>query len=232
MAKIQCKAQVVSVEKLQEGIFSMWLEVPEIASQAAAGQFISLYCKSEDKLLPRPISLCEIDKEKGQLRLVFRVVGYGTDEFSHMKAGEEITVLGPLGNGFPLEEKEAVLIGGGIGIPPMLQLAKELPGKVTVVVGYRDADTFLMKELEEAANQVVVATEDGSLGTERKCYRCHQGAGSKRRNPVFLWPDTDASGCKNSGRRVGCTGLDFHGRKNGMRNRCLSCLCVPVQRSG
>ena len=91
MAKIQCKAQVVSVEKLQEGIFSMWLEVPEIASQAAAGQFISLYCKSEDKLLPRPISLCEIDKEKGQLRLVFRVVGYGTDEFSHMKAGEEIT---------------------------------------------------------------------------------------------------------------------------------------------
>ena len=48
MAKIQCKAQVVSVEKLQEGIFSMWLEVPEIASQAAAGQFISLYCKSED----------------------------------------------------------------------------------------------------------------------------------------------------------------------------------------
>lgn len=81
MAKIQCKAQVVSVEKLQEGIFSMWLEVPEIASQAAAGQFISLYCKSEDKLLPRPISLCEIDKEKGQLRLVFRVVGYGTDEF-------------------------------------------------------------------------------------------------------------------------------------------------------
>lgn len=83
----------------------MWLEVPEIAAQAAAGQFISLYCKSEDKLLPRPISLCEIDKEKGQLRLVFRVVGYGTDEFSHMKAGEEITVLGPLGNGFPLEEK-------------------------------------------------------------------------------------------------------------------------------
>ena len=53
MAKIQCKAQVVSVEKLQEGIFSMWLEVPEIASQAAAGQFISLYCKSEDKLLTK-----------------------------------------------------------------------------------------------------------------------------------------------------------------------------------
>ena len=166
MAKVQCMAKITSKTELQEGIYSMWLLVPEIASQAVPGQFVSLYCKNEDKLLPRPISLCEINREQGLLRLVYRVVGYGTDEFSRMNPGDEIKILGPLGNGFPLEEKESVLIGGGIGIPPMLQLAKELPGKVTVVVGYRDANTFLLKEFEEAADRVVIATEDGSLGTK------------------------------------------------------------------
>lgn len=170
MAKVQCMAKVTSVTKLQEDIFSMWLLAPEIAKQAVAGQFISLYCSDSDKLLPRPISLCEIDREQGLLRLVFRVVGFGTDEFSRRNPGDEIKVLGPLGNGFPLEEgaegKNSILIGGGIGIPPMLQLAKELKGNVTVVVGYRNADTFLLKELTKAADRVVVATEDGSLGTK------------------------------------------------------------------
>lgn len=170
MAKVQCMAKVTSVTRLQEGIYSMWLLVPEIAEQSVPGQFISLYCKDSDKLLPRPISLCEIDREQGLLRLVFRVVGFGTEEFSKMNPGEEIKVLGPLGNGFPLEEgageKNSILIGGGIGIPPMLQLAKELTGNVTVVVGYRDADTFLLDELTEAADRVFVATEDGSIGTK------------------------------------------------------------------
>lgn len=168
MAKIQCMAKITAVTKLADGIFSMWLLAPEIAEQAVPGQFISLYSKDADKLLPRPISLCEINREEGTLRLVYRVVGSGTAEFSQMNPGEEIKVLGPLGNGFPLQEgdgKRAVLIGGGIGIPPLLQLSKELDGEVTVVVGYRNADTFLLKELEEAADRVVIATEDGSLGT-------------------------------------------------------------------
>ena len=170
MAKVQCMAKVTSVTELQEGIYSMWLLVPEIAKQAVPGQFVSLYCQDSDKLLPRPISLCEIDREQGLLRLVFRVVGFGTEEFSKMNPGEEVRVLGPLGNGFPLEEgmeeKNSILIGGGIGIPPMLQLAKELKGNVTVVAGYRNADTVLQKELTEAADRIVVATEDGSLGVK------------------------------------------------------------------
>jgi len=166
MAKIQCMAGVKSLEKLQEGIYSMWLEAPEIAADAVPGQFISLYTNSEDKLLPRPISLCEIDQEKGLLRLVFRVVGFGTKEFSELKAGDQVKVLGVLGNGFPLNQGRAVLIGGGIGIPPMLELAKQLPGPVTVVLGYRDSQTFLLEEFEKVADQVFIATEDGSLGTK------------------------------------------------------------------
>ena len=166
MAKLQCMARVVQAEQLAEGVFSMYLHAPEIAVQAVPGQFISLYCDDSDKLLPRPISLCEVDKETGSLRIVYRVVGAGTEEFSKKKQGSFIRILGPLGNGFPVEDKKAILIGGGIGIPPMLQLAKELPGEVTVVVGYRDDQTFLLRELEAAADYVVVATEDGSVGTK------------------------------------------------------------------
>ncbi len=168
MSKIQCMANITSVTKLADGIFSMWLLAPDIAAQAAPGQFVSLYCRNEDRLLPRPISLCEIDREAGALRLVFRVAGAGTEEFSQMAPGQQIRVLGPLGNGFPCGEigadGKALLIGGGIGIPPLLQLSKELSGEVTVVVGYRDADTFLLRELEASAHRVVVASEDGSAG--------------------------------------------------------------------
>lgn len=170
MAKIQCMAKVTEVTVLADGIVSMWLFAPEVAKSAKPGQFISLYCDNSDTLLPRPISLCEIDASEGKLRIVFRIVGAGTKEFAAKKAGDGIKILGPLGNGFPLDQcekgKTAILIGGGIGIPPLLELAKQLPCKTTVVVGYRNADTFLQKELEEAADRVVIASDDGSIGTK------------------------------------------------------------------
>lgn len=172
MAKKQCMAKVTSVTELAEDICSMWLLAPEIAKEALPGQFISLYCRDTDKLLPRPISLCEINREEGTLRLVFRIVGAGTKEFAGRVPGDMIKVLGSLGNGFPIpsakeaEKMTAVLIGGGIGIPPLVQMAKEFPGKVTVVAGYRDDRTFLQEELEQAADRLVLASEDGSLGTK------------------------------------------------------------------
>lgn len=158
-------AKVISQEKLMDGIYSMWIQTEQIAAEAVPGQFISVYSKDGSRMLPRPISLCEIDREAGTLRIVYRVAGAGTAEFSAYEAGETIEILGPLGNGFPLLEKKAFLIGGGIGIPPMLQLAKELNCEKQVVVGYRDSSMFLTEEL--AANGTLyVATEDGSVGTK------------------------------------------------------------------
>lgn len=161
--------KVLSQEKLADGVFSMWIETKDIAKDSVAGQFISLYCKDGAKILPRPISICEVDKEKNALRIVYRVVGGGTEEFSKYEAGEEIPVLGPLGNGFFKSGKSAMLIAGGIGIPPMLELAKELrsefDGKITIVVGYRDSQMFLKDELSKYGD-VYVATEDGSFGTK------------------------------------------------------------------
>lgn len=159
-------AKVISQECIGTGVYSMWIET-KAAQTAVAGQFVSVYCKDKTKLLPRPISICQIDKEKGRLRIVYRVVGGGTEEMSSYSAGDDISLIGPLGNGFMQREgKKAILIGGGIGIPPMVGLAEALKGKaeVSVVAGYRD-ELFLTKELENAG-KLYIATEDGSTGTK------------------------------------------------------------------
>lgn len=162
-------ALVVSQEQLADNIFSMWIQT-EAAASAKPGQFISMYTNDGTKLLPRPISICEIDKANGRLRVVYRVTGEktGTKEFSEMKAGDTIPVVGPLGNGFPLEKaegKKVFLMGGGIGVPPILELAKQLNCEKQIVVGYRDEHTFL-KEQFEANGTLYISTEDGSVGTK------------------------------------------------------------------
>lgn len=164
-------ATVVSQECIAKDIYSMWIQTAEIAELAVPGQFISVYTKDGSKLLPRPISLCEIDKENGRLHLVYRVTGEGTgtEEFSKLQAGDTIPVLGPLGNGFPVEKaegKNVFLMGGGIGVPPILELAKQMKcEKKQIVAGYRDKHTFLKDEFE-AAGTLYIATEDGSVGTK------------------------------------------------------------------
>ena len=163
-------AVVISQEMLADGIFSMWLRT-EASQMAVPGQFISMYTNDGTKLLPRQISIYEIDKEEGALRVVYRVTGEntGTKQFSECKPGDTIPVIGPLGNGFPLEKaegKKAFLMGGGIGVPPILELAKQLnAAEKQIVMGYRDANTFL-KEQFEANGTVYVSTEDGSVGTK------------------------------------------------------------------
>lgn len=162
-------AVVVSQEKIAEDIYSLWIQTKQVAEYAKAGQFISMYTNDGTKLLPRPISICEIDKAAKQLRVVYRVTGAhtGTEQFARMQAGAGIQILGPLGNGFPVEKaegKKALLIGGGIGVPPILELAKQMNcEKKQIVVGYRNDETFLREEFEQNG-EVYVATEDGSVG--------------------------------------------------------------------
>ena len=155
---------IIGQEKLADNIYSMWLKTEQIAAHARAGQFVSVYSNDSSRLLPRPISICELDREKNAVRLVYRVAGKGTAEFSGMREGEQLRVLGPLGNGFDPKDKKAFIIGGGIGIPPMLQLAKELNCEKQIVLGFRD-ELFLTEEFE-ALGKVCIATENGSTGTK------------------------------------------------------------------
>lgn len=170
--KFQENVTVLKQQCIGKDIYDMTIQTKNIAGHAKAGQFVSLYSNDASKLLPRPISLCGIDAKAGTLRLVYRVTGEGTgtEEFSRLKAGDTIRVLGPLGNGFTVEPgKKAFLIGGGIGIPPMLELAKSIKAADTCefvsVMGYRDAQTFLLDEFKEQGD-CYVATEDGSVGAK------------------------------------------------------------------
>ena len=159
-------AKILSQNKIADGIFSMWIEC-SAAKDAKPGQFIDVYVNDDSKILPRPISICEVKDDS--LRIVYRVVGGGTKLMSTYEAGDEIQIIGPLGNGFNLKDGKAILVGGGIGIPPMVELAKNLSEKigkenVISVMGYRD-ELFLTDELEQFS-QVIIATEDGSTGTK------------------------------------------------------------------
>ena len=154
MARKKENAVILSQEMIAQDIYSMWIKT-DAAKGAAPGQFISMYTNDGSRLLPRPISICEINKMDSSLRVVYRVTGKntGTELFSRMKAGDTIPVIGPLGNGFPYKEasgKKVFLMGGGIGVPPILELAKQMEcGKKQIIMGYRDAETFLKDEFEK-----------------------------------------------------------------------------------
>lgn len=172
MEKKKVRTKVIFQKEIAEGIYDMWIKT-DLAITAKAGQFICIYPRDKSMLLPRPISICEADRENGRIRIVYRVAGKGTEEFSHYAKGDDIDILGCLGNGFPLdaaEGKRVFLMGGGIGIPPMVQLAKDLQAEgkaaeVKVIAGYRNGQLFLKEDLEKYA-EVYVATEDGSAGTK------------------------------------------------------------------
>lgn len=170
MTKKKEDAMILSQERIAQDIYSMWIRT-EAARTAVPGQFISMYTNDGSKLLPRPISICEINKADESLRVVYRVTGEntGTKLFSKMKAGDTVPVIGPLGNGFPHEKaegKKAFLIGGGIGVPPILELAKQMKcEKKQIIVGYRDSETFLKDEFAQNG-EVYISTEDGSVGTK------------------------------------------------------------------
>ena len=164
--KEKCTAVVISQVQLAPGIYDMWLET-KLAGSAVPGQFIGVYTKDKSRLLPRPISICEVREDKKALRIVYRVAGAGTEEFAGYKAGDAVEVLGTLGNGFPLEEaegKKVFLMGGGIGVPPILELAKRMNAEKQIIMGYRDSQTFLREDFEKYG-KVYIATEDGSVGT-------------------------------------------------------------------
>ena len=145
--KKKITATVLSQKEIAPRIFDMWIAT-DLAEQAKAGQFIGVYPKDRSTLLPRPISICQVSDKKDALRIVYRIAGQGTAEFSS-------------------EGKKVFLMGGGIGIPPMLELARELPASAEkqIIVGYRDNELFLKEDLEENGT-VYIATEDGSVGTK------------------------------------------------------------------
>lgn len=228
--KVVKEVRITNTELVTDGVYSMWLQDEEIVQNAKPGQFVSLYCKEGSQLLPRPISICEIDKANSTLRLVYRVVGKGTEEFSRLKAGDTIRVMGPLGNGFTLEGKKAILIGGGIGIPPMLQLAKSLDAEVQVVLGYRDKDLFLKEEFEPYAT-VYVSTEDGSVGTKGNVIDAIKANGLEGDVIMACGPMPMLRGIKSYAQEKGIkTQISLEEKMACGIGACLACVCKSKEK--
>ena len=176
---------VTESSALAEGIWSLTLQYgPEdMPEEVRPGQFAGIFPKDGSMLLMRPISICRYIKKERSLRFVYRAAGKGTKSFTSLKAGDRADMLGILGNGYDTDlmaGKSVLLLGGGIGIPPMLELAVRLGEKegtkVTAALGYRNSGLFLKEEFEEYC-PVLVATEDGSRGIKGNVLDAVRAAG-------------------------------------------------------
>lgn len=227
MGKYKETAIIIRQEEIADNIYSMWLKNDNIASEAVPGQFVSLYCNDGSPVYCRvPYKcICEIDRVDGALQLVYRVAGKGTEEFCGYHSGKLIEVMGPLGNGFPLKSKKAFLIGGGIGIPPMLELAKQLDCEKQIILGYRDRQTFLVNELKKYAD-VYIATEDGSVGTKGNVLNAIEENNLSADIIYACGPTPMLRALKEYGQKNNIeTWISMEG-EDGMRNRSMSCLCL------
>ncbi len=158
-------AKLLHKAELAPGVFSFTLSAPQIAGAAAAGQFVNLVC--DGYTLRRPISICGFDAGLGVLRLVFEVRGKGTAWLAERQAGDTLDLVGPLGHGFPLLEasKWAVLVGGGIGTPPLLPLAQHYGKNAAVITGFRSGSAAILQaDMQAAGAHTILCTDDGSAG--------------------------------------------------------------------
>ena len=164
---LQSFYKVYSNEKIARDIYKMIL-VGDTEHITAPGQFINI--KIEGKFLRRPISVCDYDSNT--ITIIYKVVGDGTEIMSECVNGDTLDVLTGLGNGYDTSKsgENPLLIGGGVGVPPMYNLAKKLISrgkKVTVVLGFNSSvDVFYEKEFKELGANVIVTTADGTMGVK------------------------------------------------------------------
>ncbi len=155
--------KVLTNTAVAQDIFDMHLYAPDIADTAVPGQFLHILCGG---FLRRPISVCCTDMDKGLVRIMYEIKGEGTAWLSERSPGDRLNILGPLGNGFPIMEgKRSVIVGGGIGVPPLLHLAGHMENAMAIL-GFRSKPhVILEQEFEEWTSSVHITTNDGSYGT-------------------------------------------------------------------
>ena len=164
------KQEICTVTDRQDygsGLFALTLHAPQIAAEAKCGQFVHITC-GEGNLLRRPISICDIEGE--MLKIVFQVKGEGTEWLSRRSPKHKLDVLGSLGHGFNTDAlgERPVMIGGGIGVPPMLYTMKNAKANgatPTAILGFRNKDAVILTEDFEKVGTTYICTDDGSFGT-------------------------------------------------------------------
>lgn len=169
-AKVDVEAPVEHQEKLSKDVYRLTLKAPSIALRSRPGQFVQIGIKQGGTLLRRPLGLAEVDTLSGNIVLNYRVLGKGTEALSRLRPGDMVQVLGPLGHGFTAHTVKPLLVGGGMGLSPLLYYAQWLSARqvdVDILMGGRTAEElFWQKDYAGCAKGIYLTTDDGSLGTK------------------------------------------------------------------
>jgi dihydroorotate dehydrogenase electron transfer subunit len=166
------RASIISNNTIAEDIFCLKLYDPASVQISKPGQFINIKCSPDEKgvdpYLRRPISIADVNREAGTMDIMYQVKGRGTKLLSERKRGEIINFMGPLGNSFDTlaAPDHAIIVGGGIGVFPLLYLAKELKSRrITIALGFKDKESIVLEnEFREIADELIIYTDDGSYG--------------------------------------------------------------------
>ena len=165
MKYLQGEYPIIQKQAVAKDTYSFTVLCPEIAELACPGQFVHILPKGFG--LRRPISIAGIDKKSGTLRIVFVIKHQGTQAIADLNQGDYLDIIGPLGHVFTLmsDVQHVILVGGGIGVPPMLPLAEYYGEKATAVSGFRTFQQVILQEdLEAYGARTICCTEDGSAG--------------------------------------------------------------------
>lgn len=161
--------KVISVRSIAKETIEMVLQNEYISQNADPGQF--LHIAVSEHTLRRPLSIAAVNRSEETVTILFKIIGSGTERLADYNIGDSLDVLGPAGNGFPLEElrpgTDVLLIGGGIGVPPLYFLGtslKEMGMNVQAVIGFQSKDFVFYEEKFKALGETIVVTNDGSYG--------------------------------------------------------------------
>ena len=162
-------AKVIGQRLLNSSTKLIDVYAPEIAKQAVPGQFVNVQvCKNTAPLLRRPFGVAGVNKAQGTFTMIYRIIGEGTHILADVCAGDALSIVGPLGHGFDMGAAKPLLVGGGLGLAPLLFLAEGFgEGKADILMGGRTADELFWTKLYEGlCPNVYLTTDDGSAGVK------------------------------------------------------------------
>lgn len=165
--------EIIKREQLNEDTFILTIKADIVAKKARAGQIVNIKCGEDTTaFLRRPFSICWVDRQEGTVDIAFQIRGKGTKILSNLKVGQNIDMMGPLGQGFSLypKHKKIIVVGGGIGVFPLLQLLKDHPAEnKRAILGFRSKERVILEDRFKAnCDELIIATDDGTYG--RKCF--------------------------------------------------------------
>ena len=166
MPKTVTDAEIILQRQTARDTFLITVAATKIAHDAVPGNFIMVKIPDDAHILRRPLGIADADLTRGTISFVYKTIGAGTKKLAALVSGECINIMGPLGNGFSLDAHRPLLVGGGLGLAPLLYYAKCVEGADVLMGGRSAADMFWTTLFKPYVKNIFVATDDGTMGTQ------------------------------------------------------------------